>query len=207
MEIEVLNKSGKKVGVEEIDADGIKFIKFPQTAHQAVRTIMSARRRGTHDSKTRAEVRGGGQKPWRQKGTGRARIGSIRAPHWTGGGTVFGPKPRDHSLDMPKKMKRRVLAEAIIKKLTEGKSLIVKETGVKDGKTAEAVKFLKSLKIEGNTIVVLPGELEMERRAFSNIPDAKVLSARELNTYEMLWCKNLIMEKTEFGKIKELISA
>jgi large subunit ribosomal protein L4 len=156
--------------------------------HQALIRQLANARQGTHDTKTRTEVRGGGKKPWRQKGTGRARQGSIRAPQWTGGGIAHGPQPRSHDLRVNKKMKRGALRSALSDALGSGKLAIVDGLEFDEPKTKRAAEILAALDLRGRVLLVLPGPTDdgAVERSFRNLPEIRMAYARSLGVYEVL---------------------
>lgn len=206
LSIPVFNDTGKKVGDEELQVTVSEKFKLDEANHQIIRAYLASARSGTASTKTRAEVRGGGQKPWRQKGTGRARAGSTRAPHWTGGGVVFGPKPRDYSFTVPKKMRRKALAQTLIKTVENGNAIIIKNIAINDGKTSEAVKLLKSLKVEKKALVVLSEVSDLTVRAFRNLKNIKIVRPNELNIYDIYWSGQIVIEDKALSQIKELMA-
>ena len=163
--------------------------------HQVVTAQLAAARAGTHSTKTRGEVSGGGAKPWRQKGTGRARQGSIRAPQWRGGGVAHGPKPRSYRQRTPKKMVRLALRSALSDRAAEGKILVIDEWGFDAPRTKDAVAALGALKTDGRVLVVVEGRDDVAARSFRNLPDVHVLPARELNAYDVLCCDWVVFTK------------
>jgi large subunit ribosomal protein L4 len=154
--------------------------------HQVVTAQLAARRSGTQSTKTRAEVRGGGAKPWRQKGTGRARHGSIRSPQWRGGGVALGPKPRDYSQRTPKKMVRLAVRSALSDRASSGRVVVVGEWGFEAPKTQEAVTALDALGTEGRVLIVAERTDVNTWRSFANLGRVHVLSPGELNAYDVL---------------------
>lgn len=154
--------------------------------HQVVTAQLAARRAGTHSTKTRAEVRGGGAKPWKQKGTGRARAGSSRSPIWVGGGIAHGPKPRDYAERTNKKMKRLALRSALSDRAAEGKVIVVEDWNFDAPSTKQAVKALGDAGAEGKVLVVIDREDTNAAKSFRNLPEAHVLQADQLNTYDVL---------------------
>jgi len=156
--------------------------------HQVVVAGMAAIRRGTHATKTRGDVSGGGRKPWRQKGTGRARQGSIRAPQWSGGGVAHGPHPRDHSMRVNKKMKRGALRSALTDALTSGKVSVVDELSFDEPKTRRAAEVIEALELEGAVLLVLPGPSSdgIVERSFRNLASVRVAYVPALAVYEVL---------------------
>jgi len=154
--------------------------------HQVVTAQLASRRSGTHSTKTRAEVRGGGAKPWRQKGTGRARAGSTRLPHWRGGGVAHGPKPRDYSMRTPKKMIRLALRSALSDRASEGNVIVVDRWAFDAPRTRDAVAALSALGVEGKALVVLGDDDVNARKSFRNLQEVHCVGICELNTYDVL---------------------
>ena len=154
--------------------------------HQVVTAQLAARRSGTQSTKTRAEVRGGGKKPWRQKGTGRARQGSTRAPHWSGGGVALGPKPRSYAQKTPKKMIQLALRSALSDRAAEGKVVVIDSWSFDSPKTKTAKAALASLGLDGKVLLVLDREDDVTYRSFRNLTDVQLLLVNELNAYDIL---------------------
>ena len=154
--------------------------------HQVVTAQLAARRAGTQHTKTRAEVSGGGAKPWRQKGTGRARQGSIRSPQWRGGGVALGPKPRSYSQKTPKKMVRLALLSALSDRAADDKVVVIDSWGIDSPKTKDAVAALETLEVTGKVLLVLGENDEAVWKSFRNLEDVHCLFARELNAYDVL---------------------
>ena len=169
---------------------------------QAIRIYFANRHPKTASAKTRSEVKGGGRKPWRQKGTGRARAGSTRSPLWVGGGITFGPKPTDKKLKFSKKMKKRALVSALSQKAKVGEILVVSNLEKLAPKTKMAVSLLQKLKVGKNTLLVLEQNKKNIKLAMRNIPDVNVDLADSLNAYEVLSHKNLMFEKMAIAKFK-----
>ena len=185
--VKVVSSKGRKVG--EVVLDGSIFGVEPNIGlmHQVVNAQLAARRAGTHSTKGRAEVAGGGAKPWRQKGTGRARHGSIRSPQWRGGGAAHGPKPRDYRQRTPKKMKRLALAGALSDRARSGQIIVVDRWSFEDGpRTKDAVAALDAIGATGKVLVVLGDEDADAQKSFRNLPPVHCLHIRELNTYDVL---------------------
>jgi len=172
--------------------------------HQAVVTRLANERQGTKSTLTRTEVRGGGKKPWRQKGTGNARQGSIRAPQWIKGGVVFAPKSRDFSKDMNKKAKVAALVSALSKKVADGEFLVVDSLDVKDGKTKEMVAFQKALKLDKTAVVVMDNNDEKVILAARNIQTLSTLPVEQISTYEVVANAKVVMTKAAVKKIEEV---
>lgn len=163
--------------------------------HQVVTAQLAARRSGTQSTKTRAEVAGGGAKPWRQKGTGRARQGSIRSPQWRGGGVALGPKPRSYKQKTPKKMVRLALRSALSDRASEGKVIVVDSWSFDAPKTSDAVAILNALGVEGRALVVIESDDKNTWLSFRNIPMVHVISPRELNAYDVLVADYIIFSE------------
>lgn len=206
MKLPVHDREGKVI--EEINVSPKVFEVDANEAviHQVVRAQMVAARRGTAKTKTRAEVRGGGKKPWRQKGTGRARIGSIRAPHWVGGGTVFGPTPRDYSFSVPKKMRRLALRSILSAKAREGHLIILDDFGLAEPKTKEAVTTLKNLNITNKVTVVVGEEQNTAAKSVRNIDKARVIYSSEINAYDLLDNEHLVMTRSALSSVEEALA-
>jgi len=174
--------------------------------HQAVVRYLANQRQGTVSTKTRGEVSGGGRKPWRQKGTGRARQGSIRAPQWVGGGTVFGPKPRDYRQDMPKKARRAALRSALSGKVAAGELVVLDELRLEQPKTKQMVEVLENLKAAGGSALFVTGELDRNVvLSTRNIPGVGATRACDLNVYDVLAHGRLIATKDAIAKIEEAL--
>lgn len=176
--------------------------------HQAVTAQLAAARSGTASTKTRSEVRGGGKKPWRQKGTGRARHGSTRSPLWVGGGTVFGPKPRDHSVRMPKKMRRAALRSALASKAGDGRVWIL--DGFTEAKTKAAAAALRAAGIDGRILVVLDAGAESSMvvdRAFRNLDKAAFSLGTALGTYDVLVADHVIFTSESYDSYTKKLAA
>jgi large subunit ribosomal protein L4 len=169
--------------------------------HQVVTAQLAAARSGSANTKTRGEVRGGGRKPWRQKGLGRARHGSIRSPQWRGGGTVFGPKPRDYSQRTPKKMRRLALHSALSARAAEGRIVVVDSFDWEAPKTKAAVALLDAMGVVGKTLFVIgPGDGVAEA-SVRNLPAARVLGIGQLNTYDALWAESIVFTDETIGMV------
>jgi len=186
--VPVLDETGARVGERELSPQVFEAKVSVPLMHQVVVAGLASLRRGTHSTKTRGEVSGGGRKPWRQKGTGRARQGSIRAPQWRGGGVVHGPKPRDHSMRVNKKMKRGALRSALTDALRSGKLAVVQELRFEEPKTKRAAGILAALGLEGKVLLVLPGPTEdgAVEKSFRNLPNVRIAYAPSLGTYEVV---------------------
>ena len=173
--------------------------------YRAVRMQLSNRRQGTSSTKGRGEARGGGRKPWRQKGTGRARAGSRRSPLWVGGGVVFGPKPRTYKIKLTKKMRRRALNSALTDRAQDGSIAVVDRVMFEVPKTKAALSLLERLEAQGSTLVVVSADeyTNSVRKSFSNIPQAKCLACVGLNTYDILRHERLVFTLGALEELKE----
>jgi large subunit ribosomal protein L4 len=184
--IDVLDPAGKKAGSRELPDELFASTVNVSLMHQVVVAGLASLRAGTHSTKTRGEVSGGGKKPWRQKGTGRARQGSIRSPQWVGGGISHGPQPRSHELRVNKKMRRGALRSALTDALQSGKVAVVSDPAFEEPKTRDAVALLRALELDGKVLVVLPRPHEATERSFRNLPTVRVTFAPSLSTYDVL---------------------
>jgi large subunit ribosomal protein L4 len=184
--IQVRNVSGDVLGERDLPADLFEAPVNVPVMHQVVVAGMAAQRAGTHSTKTRAEVSGGGKKPWRQKGTGRARHGSIRSPIWVGGGISHGPKPRSYEMRVNRKMKKAALRAALTDALQSGKLAIVHGLAFDGPRTKDAVGVLRSLELDGLVLLVLAGPDEAVEKSFANLPEVKVDYPGNLSTYDLL---------------------
>ena len=185
--VDVKTADGKAAGSVELDDAIFGVQPNVPVMHQVVTAQLAAARQGTHDTKTRGEVRGGGKKPYRQKGTGRARQGSTRAPHWVGGGVTHAPKPRSYAQKTPKKMIRLALRSALSDRASDGKIIVLDGWGIDAPSTKAAVKLLDSLGITGRALLVLGDEDEHVFKSFRNLgTSAHCLVSRELNAYDVL---------------------
>jgi large subunit ribosomal protein L4 len=184
--IEIKDVKGKKVGTTDL-ADAVFGVE-PNTfaMHQVVRSQMAARRSGTHDTRTRGEIRGGGKKPWRQKGTGRARQGTIRAPQWRGGGVVFGPHPRSYAFKVPNKVVKLAMRSALSAKLTDEAIHVVKGFDFDAPSTKSAAAVLAGFGIEGKVTIIVENDDMNALLSFRNLPKARVITASEANTYDLV---------------------
>ena len=201
--VAVLNMAGAQVGTIELNDAIFGTEANEHVMHLAVVQYLANQRQGTQSTKTRAEVRGGGRKPYRQKGTGRARQGSIRSPQWVGGGVVFAPKPRDYSFKLNKKVKRLALQSALSTKVAEGKIIVLDELTLSEVKTKEMVKVLGNIKCD-NALIVMDGSNENVMLSARNIPTVKTASVNTINVYDLLKYNNLVVTKEAVEKIQEV---
>jgi large subunit ribosomal protein L4 len=186
--VDVLSAAGKKVSTRDLAADVFEAKVSVPLMHQVVVAGMASLRRGTHSTKTRGEVSGGGKKPWRQKGTGRSRQGSNRSPQWTGGGIVHGPQPRDHSMRVNKKMRRGALRSALTDAVRSDKLVVVDELSFDAPKTKRAAEVLDALELHGKILLVLdaPTDTGAVEKSFRNLTGVRIAYAKSLGVYEVI---------------------
>jgi len=205
--VDVRTRSGESKGSVDLD-DALFGIEPNQDVlHQVITAQLAAKRSGTHSTLTRAEVRGGGAKPWRQKGTGRARQGSTRAPHWQGGGVAMGPKPRDYTQKTPKKMVQLALRSALSDRAAEGKVAVVDAWDFAAPKTREAKEALEALGLAGKVLVVLDRDDYFAFKSFRNMPDVHPLLSPELNAYDILCCDWVLFTRATLPSSTETTTA
>lgn len=203
--VAVYNKEGATVGEITLSDAVFGAEVNPGLLHEVVQMYLANQRQGTSDTKTRAEVSGGGKKPWRQKGTGRARQGSTRAPHWRHGGVVFGPHPREYGWTMPKKARRAALRQALSAKVARGDLLVLDSFELEAPKTREVVALLKNLNAQGKAFIVTAEENVNIYKSARNIPGVRVNAARNLNVYEVLAGGKLVLTKDAVAKVEEVL--
>ncbi len=201
--VAVYNMSGSQVSDIELNDDIFAVPMNESVVHMAVLQYLANQRQGTQSAKTRAEVRGGGRKPWRQKGTGRARQGSIRSPQWTGGGVVFAPKPRSYSFKLNRKVKRLALKCALSSKVQENKFIVIDELALNEIKTKEMVKVLDSFKLKKALIVLADTDKNVILSA-RNIPDIKTAGVNTINPYDILKFDTFVVTKAAVNMIQEV---
>ena len=202
--IDVYNIEGKKVNDVELKEDIFGIIPNEELVHSVIVNYLANQRQGTQSTKTRAEVRGGGKKPWRQKGTGRARQGSIRAPHWVGGGIALGPKPRSYSYKLNKKERRLAIKSCLSSKVIENELTVVDKFEFNAIKTKEVAKMMNSLKLEGKTLILLPEKNEIIQKSARNIKGVKTLSVNTINAYDLVNYKNLVVTLDTVKRLEEV---
>ena len=200
--VAVYNMQGNTVGELELNDEIFGAPVNTALMHQAVVTYLANQRQGTAATKTRAAVRGGGRKPWRQKGTGRARHGSIRSPIWVGGGVTFGPQPRDYRRAMPKKARRQALKSALSSKVAAGSLIVLDELKFDEPRTRRMVDVLKNLQVQGKALVVTAGEGRNVVLSARNLPGIDTISAQDLNTYAVLNSEQLILTNVEVDVVE-----
>jgi large subunit ribosomal protein L4 len=202
--VPVYNIEGQQVAEIELK-DEIFGIEVNEAAlHQVVQMQLANKRQGTQSAKTRGEVRGGGRKPWRQKGTGRARQGSIRAPQWIKGGVVFAPKPRDYSYTLPKKLRRLAMKSALTSKVRDNELIVLDNISIEQPKTKEMFRILRNLKADRKVLMVLPEKDEIIQKSSRNIPGVKTALVNTLNVYDILNCDKFIILKDAVPKVEEV---
>ncbi|HTN44149.1 MAG TPA: 50S ribosomal protein L4 [Nitrospiria bacterium] len=204
--IDVVNLSKEKVGTVDLDERLFAAKVNKPLIHEAVVMQQASRRQGTAATKTRGLVSGGGKKPWRQKGTGRARAGSTRSPLWRGGGTTFGPTPRDYGYAFPKKKYRAALRGVLTAKLNDGAVLVVERLELGEGKTKQVAQILKNLEATGRTVIVASTIDEKLARAVRNIPGLKLLAVQGLNVYDLVCARHLLIPQEVLSRIREVWS-
>jgi large subunit ribosomal protein L4 len=202
--VDVVSVAGKKVGTRDLAPEVFEAKVSVPLMHQVVLAGFASIRRGTHSTKTRGEVSGGGRKPWRQKGTGRARQGSNRSPQWTGGGVVHGPHPRDHEMRVNKKMKRGALRSALTDALTSGKLSVVQDLAFDAPKTKTAAEVLDTLELGGKVLLVLPlpSDSGAVEKSFRNIRGVRVAYARSLGVYEVIAADHLVITESALDVVE-----
>ncbi len=199
---DLYNQKKEKVGEVELKESIFAVPKKKSIVHEYVRWLLARKRAGTASTKNRSEVKGGGRKPWRQKGTGRARHGSIRSPVWKGGGVVFGPKPRDFAFNLPKKIRKKALKIALSDKFREEKIYFIDQLSLEEIKTKEAYEILRAFNTL-NSLVIIEEKDEKIVKSFRNIPKVDTFRWDEINAYEILKKKDLLITKGALDKIQE----
>ncbi|MGO1580376.1 MAG: 50S ribosomal protein L4 [Peptoniphilaceae bacterium] len=204
--ISVLDMEGKSVEEIELNKEIFDIEINEHAVYLVVKNILANKRQGTHSAKTRSEVRGGGRKPWRQKGTGRARQGSIRSPQWKGGGIVFAKKPKDYSYTTPKKVRRLALKSVLTSKVQENQIIVVDNIKLEEAKTKNIVKVLNAINSDKKALLVLAGNDTDVKRAARNIPTVETVTAENINVYEILKYNSLIITKDALRVIEEVFN-
>ena len=201
--VDVVTSENQKAGTVDLSKTVFEAAIKPHLFHAEVRRQLAARRSGTHSTKNRARVSGGGSKPWRQKGTGRARQGTIRAPQWSGGGVVFGPVPRSYEHALPKKVRRGALRGALSFKLAEGNLRVVSSLDLDGYRTKRMVEILRKLGAEeGGALIVIEGSEPFVERSARNLPGVSVLRAAGLNVYDVLRHRNLVVTREGLAAVE-----
>jgi len=204
--VTLFNQTGSKVGDIELNESIFGIEPNNSVLFEAIIMQRASLRQGTHKVKTRSEVAGGGRKPWKQKGTGRARQGSIRSPQWRGGGTVFGPTPRSYSYKLPKKVRRLAIKSALSAKVLEENVLVLENLVFEAPKTKEFAAVLKGLSIETKTLIVTDGLDEKVALSARNIPGVTVVEANGLNVLDVVSHNKLILTKSAVQKVEEVLA-
>ena len=202
--VAVYNTEGKQVGEIYLKEEIFGAEVNQPLLHQAVQVYLANQRQGTQSTKTRAEVRSGGRKPWRQKGTGRARQGSIRSPQWTGGGVVFAPKPRDYSQRLPKKMRRQAMLSALSSKAANNEIMVLDSLVMDQPKTAFISAMLKNLNVDKKALIVVKGGDEVVAKSARNIPGVKTAFAGSLNVYDILKYDTFLITRDAVQEVEEV---
>jgi large subunit ribosomal protein L4 len=205
MELDVIDQRGQPLEKVVVEDKAFGAAVKGHLFHQVIRMQLANRRRGTVSTKTRGEVSGGGRKPWRQKGTGRARAGSNRSPIWRGGGVALGPRPRDYTYGIPKKVRRAALCSALSLKVQEGVFKVVDRLDIPDPKTKHIVTVLKDLGVGRRTLILLSERDRNIHLASRNLPDVQVLPVAGLNVYDLLLHDHIICTKDALTKLQERV--
>jgi len=201
----LLNTKGEEVGQLDLNKDIFNGKISAVTVYEAVLQELASRRSGTADTKTRSEVRGGGRKPWRQKGSGQARAGSVRSPIWKGGGVVFGPHPRSFAYTLPKKMRRVALRSVLNAKLKEEAIRVIDELEMEKARTKDAVEILKNLNVSGRVVVVADNPSEEIKLSFRNLAGVTLKRWDNLSVHELLDADGVVFTKKAFEKAEQIL--
>lgn len=202
--VSVFNVTGKEVGTLELSESVFGIVPNMSAVHLVVVNYLANQRQGTQSTLTRSEVSGGGKKPWRQKGTGRARQGSTRSPQWTHGGIALGPKPRKYGFSVNKKVRKLAMLSALSDKVASGEFTVLESLELKEIKTKEMVKILEALGKEKKTLIVLPEKDDVVYRSARNIPGVKVTLVNTLNVYDLINCNKVVILKDAVAKLEEV---
>ncbi len=205
MKTGLFDSKGKKLKDIKLEPSVFEIKENVGVVHQVVKAQMGAARSGTASTKGRAEVRGGGRKPWRQKGTGRARAGSSRSPIWKGGGTVFGPTPRDYGKKVPRKIGKLALRSVLSAKAKDGSLVIIDKLGIKEPATKEAVAILDNLKVGNKVTVVLGNDDGAALKSIRNLSKVRAIKVSELNLYDLVDCSNLVITQEALDTVTEVL--
>ena len=202
--VDVFDIQGKKVKTIELKEEVFGIEPNETVVHHVLVNYLANQRQGTQSTKTRSEVSGGGRKPWRQKGTGRARQGSIRAPHWVGGGIALGPKPRSYNYTVNKKERQLAIKSLLSSKVLEKELVVVEKLPLKEIKTKEMARVLNNLKVEGKAVILLAEKDEIVQKSARNIEGVKTLQVGTINVYDLLKHKNLVVTEDTVKKLEEV---
>lgn len=204
--VEIYTIAGEQAGEMELNENVFGVEINEALVHQAVVMQLASQRLGTHATKTRGLVRGGGRKPWKQKGTGRARSGSTRSPIWVGGGTVFGPTPRSYAFRMPRKQRRLALKCALSSKVQNGEIVVLDQINFEQPKTKQVVEMLNKFSVDKKALIITADEAENVERSSRNIPGVKAISSCGLNVYDILNHNKLFITKDAVTRIEEVLA-
>lgn len=203
--ISILNQSGKQVGEVKFNKDIFNGPVNKTVLADSVKAYLNNKRRGTSDTKERGEVRGGGRKPWKQKGTGSARVGSIRSPLWRGGAIIFGPSPRSWSYQLPKKVKKIAVKSALTDKILNGKMKVLDDIIFEHPKTKLGLELLKSLNVAGKILLILSDRAENVVKSMSNISNVNIIYTDSISVYPLMDCDEIITTAKALKNIEELL--
>lgn len=204
--VTLYNMEGSNLGDFELSEAVFGIEPNEAVVHEVIVAYRAGLRAGTHSSKSRGEVRGGGRKPWRQKGTGRARVGTIRSPLWRGGAIIFGPKPRSYEKSVNRKKVLLALRSALSAKTAENALTVVDQLSFEAPKTKDMLKVFSALSVAGKTLLVLAEDNENVAKSARNIPGVEIVTVKELTTYDVLNAKNLVMTKDAVAKVEEVLA-
>ena len=205
-EVDLLNSKGENVGKISLPEEIFGKKVNPGLVHEALVSQLAMARRGTASAKTRAEVSGGGAKPWRQKGTGRARVGSNRSPLWRHGGITFGPKPRSYKIAFPKKKRRSAVKQILSEKIRENRLRVIDSLMLEEGKTKKAKALLEKMDVLMGALVIAKGKDANLSRAFANLPKVKLITVQSINIHDLLNYEKIIITRDAIGAIVEGLS-
>lgn len=204
LEVDVRNSHNEKTGTIALDAQVFGAPVLPELLHEVVQMQRASMRQGTAATKTKGNVRGGGKKPWRQKGTGRARAGSTRSPIWRGGGTVFGPTPRSYAYSIPKKKARKALYSALSSKVAEESLVVLEEWNFSEIKTRLMVHLMGRLSLSGRVLIAVSQKDEEMSRMTRNLPNVKLVDIRNLDVYSLLLNETLLITQRDIARLVEV---
>jgi large subunit ribosomal protein L4 len=204
--VAIHNNNGDQVGELELNSEIFAASVNEAAMHEVVAAYLANQRRGTAATRTRGMVRGGGRKPWRQKGTGRARQGTIRSPLWPGGGTTFGPHPRDYTIRVPKKLRRAALKSALTAKFNSNEIIVLDQLSMEQPKTKDITQLLSNLNVQGKAVLVTAGPAPAIYKSARNIPGVSTNLANNINTYQVLNSGSLILTRDAVAKIEEVFA-
>ncbi|WP_297376342.1 50S ribosomal protein L4 [uncultured Helcococcus sp.] len=204
--VNVLDIKGNKVSSLDLPESLFAVEVNEHTVYEVVKNHLANKRQGTQSAKTRGEVRGGGKKPWRQKGTGRARQGSIRSPQWRGGGVVFAPKPRDYSYTLPKKVKRLALKSVLTTKVLDEELIVLNDLNLDSISTKEAKNVLQAINAKNKAYLVVAEANENVYKSFRNIPNVEVVVVNNMNVYDLVKHDSLVMTEAAINKAEEVFA-